>query len=286
MVVPKYKQYNIGNTTILPIFKMYSQFITKEVSMSKSSLSRQNEIYQSILSKGRIYVSELSESFRVSTETIRKDLDILEQQGLILKKHGYAEIMNDYFQLPLNVKITEHALAKQAIAKRALEYIKDNSMIFLDPGSTTLALAKYLPLKKGLTIITNSLAIAQLVSDMKHDLIFTGGKLQKKGKAFVGAFTANNIDAIQIDTAFMGCDGFLNTDGPTTFSFEEVLIKQHVIKKASQKILLCDASKFKKTGTYTFASFKDYDIIITNPVSNKEKELIKDAKDVIYIQAE
>ena len=84
----------------------------------------------------------------------------------------------------------------------------------------------------------------------------------------------------------MGCDGFLNTDGPTTFSFEEVLIKQHVIKKASQKILLCDASKFKKTGTYTFASFKDYDIIITNPVSNKEKELIKDAKDVIYIQAE
>lgn len=254
--------------------------------MSKSSLSRQNNIYQAILSKGRIYVSELSKNFHVSSETIRKDLDILEQQGLILKKHGYAEIMNDYFQLPLNVKITEHALAKQAIAKKALEYIKDNSMIFLDPGSTTLALAKYLPLKKGLTIVTNSLAIAQLVSDMKHDLIFTGGRLQKKGKAFVGAFTANNIDAIQIDTAFMGCDGFLNTDGPTTFSFEEVLIKQHVIKKASQKILLCDASKFEKIGTYTFASFKDYDVLITNPVSNKEKELVKDVKEVIYVNAD
>ena len=254
--------------------------------MSKSSLSRQNKIYQAILSKGRIYVSELSKNFHVSSETIRKDLDILEQQGLILKKHGYAEIMNDYFQLPLNVKITEHALAKQAIAKKALEYIKDNSMIFLDPGGTTLALAKYLPLKKGLTIVTNSLAIAQLVSDMKHDLIFTGGRLQKKGKAFVGAFTANNIDAIQIDTAFMGCDGFLNTDGPTTFSFEEVLIKQHVIKKASQKILLCDASKFEKTGTYTFASFKDYDVMITNPVSNKEKELVKDVKEVIYVNAD
>ena len=121
---------------------------------------------------------------------------------------------------------------------------------------------------------------------MKHDLIFTGGRLQKKGKAFVGAFTANNIDAIQIDTAFMGCDGFLNTDGPTTFSFEEVLIKQHVIKKASQKILLCDASKFEKTGTYTFASFKDYDVLITNPVSNKEKELVKDVKKVIYVNAD
>ena len=96
MVFPKEKQYNIRNTTLLPIFKIYSQFITKEVSMSKSSLSRQNEIYQSILSKGRIYVSELSESFHVSTETIRKDLDILEQQGLILKKHGYAEIMKNY----------------------------------------------------------------------------------------------------------------------------------------------------------------------------------------------
>mgnify|MGYP000568015526 CR=1 FL=1 len=72
--------------------------------MSKSSLSdRQN--LSAILSKGRIYVSELSKNFHVSSETIRKDLDILEQQGLILKKHGYAEIMNDYFQLPLNVKI-------------------------------------------------------------------------------------------------------------------------------------------------------------------------------------
>lgn len=251
--------------------------------MSRTSKTRQNEIYQKILSKGRVYVSELSDLFHVSSETIRKDLDTLDQQGLILKKHGYAEIMNDYFQLPLNVKITENTEQKQAIAKKALSYIKDNSIIFLDPGSTTLALAKYLPLKKGLTIVTNSFAIVQVVSDMKHDLIFVGGKLQKKGKSFVGSFTANNIDSIQIDTAFMGCDGFLNTDGPTTFSFEEVLIKQHVIKKASQRILLCDASKFEKSGTYTFANFSDYDILITNPVPEKAKDLVKDVKKVLYV---
>lgn len=252
--------------------------------MSKKTTSRQNEIYQIILTKGRSHVSELSEHFNVSSETIRKDLDLLDSQGLIIKKHGYAEIMNDYFQLPLNIKVTENVIQKQAIAKKALSYIKDNTIIFLDPGSTTLALAKYLPLKKGLTIVTNSLAIAQVVSDMKHDLIFAGGKLQKKGKSTIGVFTANNIDAIQIDTAFMGCDGFLNTDGPTTFSFEEVLIKQHVIKKATKKILLCDSSKFRKTGTYTFADFKDYDLMITNPVSKNEQKLANDVKEIIFVE--
>lgn len=249
--------------------------------MSKATDIRQNEIYQVILEKGKAHVSELAKTFNVTTETIRKDLDRLDYLGLIIKKHGYAHILNDYNQLPLDIKITENSLAKQEIAKKALDYINDNSFIFLDPGSTTLALAKYLPLKKGLTIITNSLAIAQVVSDMKHDLIFAGGKLQKKGKSMIGVFTANNIDCIQIDTAFMGCDGFLDTDGPTTFSFEEVLVKQHVIKKSHKKILLCDHSKFKKTGTYTFADFKDYDVLITNPISKAEEKLVNDVKEII-----
>lgn len=252
--------------------------------MSKNTENRQEKIYQTILTKGKIHVSELSNTYNVSTETIRKDLELLERQGMIIKKHGYAEIANDYSQLPLNVKVTENAFEKQEIAKLALNYIEDNSIIFLDPGSTTLALSKYLPLKKGLTIVTNSLAIANMVSDMKHDLIFAGGKLQKKGKSTIGVFTANNIDCIQIDTAFMGCDGFLKTDGPTTFSFEEVMIKQHVLKKSAKKILLCDSSKFKKSGTYTFASFSDYDVLITNPISRKEQQLIKDVKEVIFTE--
>ncbi|MGN1275449.1 MAG: DeoR/GlpR family DNA-binding transcription regulator [Floccifex sp.] len=261
--------------------KLISKFLqVKGDKMPRNAKERQEKIYQKILNENSVKISELAFLFQVSSETIRKDLSILEQQQLITKKHGVAEINQDYNQLPLDIKISEHSNLKQQIAKKALEYIQDNSIIFLDPGSTTLALCKYLPLKKNLTIVTNSLAIAQMISNTKHDLLFLGGKLQKRGKSMVGVFAAQTIDKIQIDTAFMGCDGIYQTGGPTTFSLEELLIKQHVISKSRQKILLCDSSKFKKQGTYTFARFSDYDVLITNPISMEERKICEGVKKI------
>ncbi|MDD7281258.1 MAG: DeoR/GlpR family DNA-binding transcription regulator [Erysipelotrichaceae bacterium] len=246
--------------------------------MPRNTKNRRDQIYQKILNENSVRIVDLASEFKVSSETIRKDLSILESQQLITKKHGIAEVNQDYNQLPLDIKMGEHIKEKEQIAKKALDYIQDNSIIFLDPGSTTLALCKYLPLKKNLTIVTNSLAIAQVVSNMKHDLLFLGGKLQKRGKSMVGVFAMQTLEKIQIDIAFMGCDGFLNTGGPTTFSLEEMLIKQQVLSKSKQKILLCDASKFRKQGTYTFAKFSDYDVLITNPISKEEKELCQGVK--------
>ena len=149
--------------------------------MPRNTKQRREEIYQKILNENSVRIIDLAHQFQVSSETIRKDISILEQQQLISKKHGIAEINQDYNQLPLDIKIGENSQLKQNIAKKALDYIQDHSIVFLDPGSTTLALCKYLPLKKNLTIVTNSLAIAQMVSQTKHELLFLGGKLQKRG---------------------------------------------------------------------------------------------------------
>lgn len=191
-------------------------------SMAKTTQQRRNEIYRIIVSQGSARVSELAEQLQVTTETIRKDLNSMDEQGIIIKNHGGAEIKNTYYQLPLDVKMSEHVYEKQLIARRALDFIQDNTVLFLDPGSTILYLAKYLRLRKGLTVVTNSLAIASMVSETTHQLMIAGGLLQKQGKAAIGGFTNSMIDAIHIDTAFMGCDGFLDSFGPATFSHEEI----------------------------------------------------------------
>ena len=250
--------------------------------MSKNTETRRNEIYSLLVSSGKVKVKELAQYFHVTMETIRKDLNIMEDRGLLIKKHGGAEVLNEFYKLPLDIKITEHSLEKQKIAKAALPFIKDNSIIFLDPGSTTLYLAKYLRLKKGLTIVTNSLAIAQIVSETNHELLFAGGKLQKQGKSFVGPFTTAIIDSIVIDTAFMSCDGFM--DGPTTFSHEEMEVKKHVINRSTQKILLSDSSKFSKHSTYTFAKCSDYDYLICDDIKNQDKKRIEGIKSIIIAE--
>lgn len=91
---------------------------------------------------------------------------------------------------------------------QGIRFIQDDSIVYLDPGSTCLQLAKLLRLKKNITVLTNSLPIGDIICDSGLELIMAGGKLQKKGRAFIGYYTTNVIDSIRIDIAFLGCDGF------------------------------------------------------------------------------
>ncbi len=249
--------------------------------MSKKAEKRQNDIYSLLLNGDEIKIIDLATRYHVSTETIRSDLNIMEKQGLIKKMHGKAKIKDSYTEVSVEYKMTENPEDKQKIALKALDYIQDGSTIFLDPGSTTLALAKYLPLKKDLLVITNSLKIAQVVSESKHDLIFLGGKMLKKAKATTGSFTNNHLDSIYIDACFMGCDGFMHMNGPTTFAFEEMEVKQHVLKNAYKKYLLADTSKFHKTGTYTFANFSDFDCLFTTYLNNYERRQVQNCQKIV-----
>ena len=129
-----------------------------------------------------------------------------------------------------------------------------------------MQLAKLLRLKKNITVLTNSLPIGDIICDSGLELIMAGGKLQKKGRAFIGYYTTNVIDSIRIDIAFLGCDGFQDMDGPMTFSMEHAEINRHILRQSRKSILLCDSSKFTKTSTYQFAKFSDYDVMITNPI--------------------
>lgn len=187
--------------------------------MSKSNEARRNQIFSYLKKNQRESVKELAQVFHVSTETIRKDLCVLERRGKIIKSHGYATHNEAYNELPIDVKVEENIDLKNRIAYQAVQIIPDYATIYMDPGSTTLSMVRYLPLKKGCTIVTPSLRIAQSLLPLRHEILLTGGLVQKKGSTTTGAFTLNNLDHVRIDIAFMGTDGFLHCHGPTTFSF-------------------------------------------------------------------
>lgn len=247
--------------------------------MSKKSELRQQKIYEQLLMNETVRVNELADRYEVSMETIRKDLNDMEEQGLLVKIHGGAELLQKSSEVSVDYKINTNTAAKQKIAYKALSFIEDHSVIFLDPGSTTLALARLLPLKKDLIVVTNSIRIASIICEQKHELLFLGGKIQKKAKAASGSFAINHLDTLHMDAAFMGTDGFKDSHGPTTYSFEEVSVKQHALLHSDHKYLLADASKFESQGTYMFASFSEFDALITDKEQN---DIILDCK---FIQA-
>lgn len=259
---------------------------TKGNGMSKTTINRRNEITKLILSESTVRVKQLSNMFQVSMETIRKDLDYLDSTGVLQKTHGGASLINDYYQLPVDVKLQENVNAKRFIARRTLDLIDDNSVVFLDAGSTTIQLAKLLKIKHGLTIVTNSLIVADIALQSNQNVICTGGVAQKRGKCLVGGYAVSLIDTIHIDTIVTGSDGFKGMNGPTTFSLEEVEIRKHALGNADRKILICDASKFSKTSTYQFAKFEDYDYIITNESEQIDENILKRCKHAIIVKGE
>lgn len=254
--------------------------------MSKNTKIRRDEITKMVLGEGEIKVKDLANHFKVSMETIRKDLNYLDECGMVSKTHGGAKAINDYYWLPVDVKLQDHVDEKRCVARKALDLIEDNSVIFLDGGSTTIQLAKLLRVKKGVTVVTNSITVADIVLESSNQVICTGGNAQKRGKALVGYFATNVIDSIHFDAMVCGTDGFYGMQGPTTFSLEEVEIRRHAMKNSDRKIVITDASKFIKTSTYQFGKFEEFDYMITNESDKVDVNAIRGVKNIIVVKGD
>ena len=125
---------------------VFPDIIKKGKNMKKTTEQRREQIYQMILEESQMKVKDILSLFDVSKETIRKDLLVLEEQGMIEKTHGWAKAKNDYYQLPATIKMNEHALEKEKIARKAIEFIEDDMVIYLDPSSICIKMARFLPL--------------------------------------------------------------------------------------------------------------------------------------------
>jgi len=235
--------------------------------MEKSfPLERKDQILDLITRKGRITVDELIERFKVSGATIRRDLEFLERQGLITRAHGGAmsksrvSLEPDFFEE--KEKFLEE---KRRIGQEAAKLVEEGEVIFLEASTTVLELARNIQNNKNLTVVTNSLDIAQELDGKEGiSLIITGGSPRRRTRALIGPLTEATLSQMRIDKVFMGVSALDPTYGITAPTLEEAQTRKKIVKASNKIVILSDHSKFGKQSFASVDSLQSIDILITD----------------------
>lgn len=207
---------------------------------------RYDRIVEMVNESGSMRVSELSDRCRVTEETIRRDLDRLEQARRLRRSHGGAvSIKDDQPEIPYRVRETTHAEEKKRIAQAALAMIHPGDRILLDASTTAGYMAANMP-DIPLTVLTNSIQVAtELSSKDKIEVISTGGQLAQRSLSFVGPLAERSLETYHVDKLFLSCKGVHLDGGGISESNElQARLKQKMVGISDQVILLADASKF------------------------------------------
>lgn len=244
--------------------------------LQNNTLERRSEILNLLFSKGQLSVIELSQLFNISEVSIRNDLAHLEQKGLLIRTRGGAiKQQAANFDLNLNQKLKKNYKQKQKIGKKATDLIKEGDTIILDSGSTTLELAKNLQKFSSLTIITNSLPIAEQLSDNDNiDIIIPGGVLRREMRSLVGSVAEKSFLNYSCDKVFLAVDGIDSEFGISTPLTDEAMLGKAMIEASKQIIVVSDSSKFKQRCFAKIASISNVNLIITDsgiPEDEKKK---------------
>lgn len=214
---------------------------------------------------GSVRVTRAAAGFGVTQETIRRDLELLEAGGRLLRTHGGAvPLERDRTELPLEVRQTVHLAQKRAIAAHAAAGIGEGHVIALDASSTARELARLLP-DLPLTVVTNSLAAAMVLHDRSRvRVVVTGGVLDGPSCSLVGEMVAETLDRFHFTRAFVSCQGIDVVRGLSVTADEQAGIKRRMIGLADESVLLADSSKFGVKAVEFFAKVGDVDTIITD----------------------
>lgn len=240
--------------------------------MSTSSIrhlyaaQRHEKIVTAARAAGRVDVTELAEVMGVTPETVRRDLTSLERRGLVRRVHGGAlPVMPTEVEPTVVERLGRRTAEKERIVARALEELPSQGVILLDGGTTTLALARILPDRPGLVVVTNSVAIAATLTDREDlDVHMLGGKIRTRTGAAVGSWAARALAETSIDVAFLGANGFTVERGFTTPEESEADVKRAMVAASRRCVVLADSSKAGLVQFQRFARPGDVELLITD----------------------
>jgi len=226
---------------------------------------RQQAMRELIEKENVVTIKQLQALFPdVSFMTIHRDLDALEQNGLIVKVRGGARAVHHSGDLGFDIRMKENNAGKMSMAQKALSLIQPNSTIFLDASTTNLILARCLP-DINLNIFTTGPNIAiELCRLHNPDITLCCGKINRKNMALSGQNTLEMLDKINIDLAFIGVSGCSAEAGFTCGTENDMVVKRKVIEKARTSVVMCDSVKFSRLMPYTFARFADVQYLISD----------------------
>lgn len=241
-------------------------------------LERRNLIIQYLEEHGRVTVEDLAQKFDVTPMTIRRDLQYLEENNIAIRTFGGAVLKSNLNrEISYKDKSTRHKEEKRKIAEYAVSIIKDGQIVLLDSGTTNMEIAKKLKDKRGLTIVTPDILLANYLMQSTDFKIFcTGGYVQNHIGACIGSKASDFLRGINVDIGFMGASSIDIKRGVTTPTIEKAEVKKQIIKSSKKVILVADSSKFGRTNFAKICMLDEFDLIITD--DNIDKKILEELK--------
>ena len=228
--------------------------------------------------RGYCSVVEMSQLLNVSPMTIRRDLHMLHEKQIAEVTHGGARfIASKRIEPDFDIRTHEHLAEKQAIGKLAVErFIEEGDVVGIDSGSTTLEIVRNLP-NIPLTIVTHSLAAANVVAqNRRYSLIMLGGVLQHEANCLCGPQAIAALHTLYINKLFLSTSGLVAPDGLSCNILPDAEVKQALISSSRQIILCMDSSKIGRAYLARFATLNAIDTLITdNGISDESREVIE-----------
>ena len=249
------------------------------------AIERRNTILARLALEGKVIVSDLAKEFDVTEETIRRDLEKLDREGLAKKTYGGAVAgQSGNTDLPYSVRKRANVERKQRIAEQIGEMIHDGDYIMLDASSTAIFVTKYIKSRKNITLITNSVEILLELADKDGwNILSTGGALREGALSLVGASAEKMIRGFHVDLAVCSCKGIDMNMGITDSNERDSEIKQAIFAAADRKVLAVDGTKFDKISFVHVCDCGEVDTVVTDTqpserwveyLKNKQVELI------------
>lgn len=229
------------------------------------AVERQRWLVEQARDAGRLEVLDVAERLEVAAETIRRDLKVLERQGLLKRVHGGAVAIERVgFEGRLNLRTTQQTDRKALIADAALGMIGNSESVYLDEGSTVQALAERLAPARPLTVVTNALPIAALLAPRDHiTVIVLGGRVRQQTMATI-EWGTQLLEQLVLDLAFLGTNGVSLEHGCTCPDVAVAALKAKAVDVSRRRVLLADGTKFGGDSSYRFARVRDLTTVVTD----------------------
>lgn len=248
---------------------------------------RRSQIKELLESDGIVYLSKLSKLFPdVSLMTLRRDLDFFEQEGLAVRIYGGAQKKTAGSEPFYGLRANKNRDKKERIARLCVPYISEGRSVFIDCGTTAMELAKAVP-DIPLFVLTPGPNIAmELARRQSIKIMLLGGQLNRDNMSISGNLAIDMLEKVNIDIAFVASSGYSSGGAFSCGSQAECEVKQKVLGKAREKIVMMDDTKYGKTLMFTFAKEPDIDVFVSNsrPPDELYGRLAAEGKKVVFLK--
>jgi len=221
-------------------------------------------IIDKVLANDRVSTRELAKDFAVSEMTIRRDLDMLEDEGLVVRHYGGCTA-TELLKAERNEPASETNLGEKAIlGKAAAKLVTSGQTVMLDVNSTDYEVASQLPNDSSITVVTSSLVVAQELQETELNVLLLGGMVKKQVLAACGPLTERLLSEFHVDVFITTCDGANSEEGFYLADVQQSSLQQAMMRVSEHRIVIAESDKFKKRALVRYADVNDIQVVISD----------------------